>query len=94
MEPSESYAINNIFAPRDCFERNTNYNGGDIGFWEGLLKIKECHDKCKITRGCRFFTYVSDKYYIPYRRYKCFLKGSKGSSGYLANVHSGPLYCR
>ena len=72
-------------------EYDVNYPGNTIKSLYGFDNWQDCAAACHNYRSCKYWTYVSDKDVIAYKR--CYLKSAKGNVVNLGSVISGAYDC-
>ena len=75
----------------DCFECGVVYYGQKVGdpIDPFIGTVEDCHDLCKTTEGCNFFTF------FKWNRNVCVLRKAKGTVVQNSNSISGSAYkCR
>ena len=81
----------------NCFQKNTNYNGGDLLFIDNTPSPDHCQLLCQQNQECKKFSYVDPKKYRGRRLKKgrCYLKRKNTNRRVRNNgVTSGKKFCK
>lgn len=78
----------------ECYSKDIDYYGHDIGRKKDLKSANECQKQCQSDSKCHFWTWGSPKAKGK-RKLKCYLKNKKATKGTSKQIGvvSGPKFC-
>jgi len=79
---------------KDCYERDIDYKGADIGGRINVASAKHCQELCAKKIGCKYFTYVTSNHKWTDLHQFCLFKSGNEGARQAEGMISGPVKCQ